>query len=138
MMELLKTSVECPAKIATNPLPGMFAATGLLSCCDLEGAIFAGEFRQQAAPQTVVIPAKAGIQYAAASRFITDFSGILDHPLSRVMTSVGGRTHTLAFSRRNAPEGLLEILAPSKQRAQGKPGVRCTRSRACSGSKHAR
>ena len=38
-----------------------------------------------------------------------------------------------AFSRRDAPEVLREILAPSKQRAQGKPGVRCTRSRACSG-----
>ena len=35
---------------------------------------------------SVVVPAKAGIQYAAASRFITSASGILDHPLSRVMT----------------------------------------------------
>src|SRR5438045_3232787 len=35
-----------------------------------------------------VIPAKAGIQYAAASRLITSTSGILDHPLSRVMTTV--------------------------------------------------
>jgi hypothetical protein len=29
------------------------------------------------------------IQYAAASRFITKASGILDHPLSRVMTAIG-------------------------------------------------
>jgi len=36
---------------------------------------------------SVVIPAKARIQYAAASRFIADASGILDHPLSRVMTA---------------------------------------------------
>jgi hypothetical protein len=33
-----------------------------------------------------VIPAKAGIQYAAASRPITIVVGILDHPLSRMMT----------------------------------------------------
>jgi hypothetical protein len=35
-----------------------------------------------------VIPAKAGIQYAAASPLIAGLSGILDHPLSRVMTAV--------------------------------------------------
>jgi len=34
-----------------------------------------------------VIPAKAGIQYAAASRIHFDVSGILDHPLSRMMTT---------------------------------------------------
>ena len=40
-------------------------------------------------------PRKRGIQYAAACRFITDCSGILDHPLSRVMTRCGtGRTVT--------------------------------------------
>jgi hypothetical protein len=32
------------------------------------------------------MPAKAGIQYAAASRFIFAVSGILDHPRSRMMT----------------------------------------------------
>ena len=37
-----------------------------------------------------------------------------------------------AFPRRDAPE-VLQNLCPSRQRAQGKPGVRCTRSRACSG-----
>src|SRR6202011_2289653 len=36
----------------------------------------------------IVIPAKAGIQYAAASQSITGGSGILDHPLSRMMTAV--------------------------------------------------
>ncbi len=36
----------------------------------------------------LVIPAKAGIQYAAASRSITTVAGILDHPLSRMMTTV--------------------------------------------------
>ena len=33
-----------------------------------------------------VIPAKAGIQYAAAPRLIISDCGILDHPLSRMMT----------------------------------------------------
>ena len=44
------------------------------------------------ATHSTVIPAKAGIQYAAASRSIARRSGILDHPLSRVMTAVNGRT----------------------------------------------
>jgi hypothetical protein len=35
----------------------------------------------------IVMPAKAGIRYAAASPYLTDVSGILDHPLSRVMTA---------------------------------------------------
>jgi hypothetical protein len=35
------------------------------------------------------MPAKAGIQYAAAHRLITTVSGILDHPLSRMMTTLG-------------------------------------------------
>jgi hypothetical protein len=41
---------------------------------------------QKDTPRTAVIPAKAGIQYAAAYRSNTS-SGILDHPLSRMMTS---------------------------------------------------
>jgi hypothetical protein len=32
-----------------------------------------------------VMPAKAGIQYAAASRFIATASGILDHPPQRAI-----------------------------------------------------
>ena len=38
----------------------------------------------------VVARLDRAIQYAAASRLITDFSGILDHPLSRMMTAVVG------------------------------------------------
>jgi hypothetical protein len=38
---------------------------------------------------STVIPAKAEIQYAVASRSITGFSEILDHPLSRVITTRG-------------------------------------------------
>jgi hypothetical protein len=40
------------------------------------------------APQQAVIPAHAGIQYSEASRFHHQRSGILDHPLSRMMTKV--------------------------------------------------
>jgi hypothetical protein len=39
--------------------------------------------------------------------------------------------HKSAFSRREAPELFMNI-APLKQRVQGKPGARCTRSRAWS------
>jgi hypothetical protein len=42
-----------------------------------------------------VIPAKAGIQYAAAPRFYRRPLGILDHPLSRMMTAMSAGTfHT--------------------------------------------
>ncbi len=47
-----------------------------------------GLLLEQSQPASV-IPAKAGIQYAAASRLIAGVSGILDHPLSRVMTTEG-------------------------------------------------
>src|ERR1700691_2232799 len=40
--------------------------------------------------------------------------------------------HTSASSPRDAPEFCVFLRAPKKQRAQGKPGARCTRSRACS------
>jgi hypothetical protein len=41
-----------------------------------------------------------GIQYAAASRFHLNFSGILDHPLSRMMTAVGVRiAHRIGWRR---------------------------------------
>jgi hypothetical protein len=36
-----------------------------------------------------VMPAKAGIQYAAPPDSISGASGILDHPLSRMMTAAG-------------------------------------------------
>ena len=52
---------------------------------------------------TAVIPAKAGIQYAAAFRFYRNCSGILDHPPSRVMTR-GGCSHRIQFS--NSPPGM--------------------------------
>ena len=46
--------------------------------------------RRRAAPHLVVIPARADIQYAAASRFHHRRAGILGHPLSRVMTLLLG------------------------------------------------
>jgi hypothetical protein len=42
-----------------------------------------------------------------------------------------------AIPRRDEPELCMKTFAP-KQRAWGMPGARCTRSRACIGSKHAR
>jgi hypothetical protein len=45
------------------------------------------------------MPAKAGIEYAAASRFIATVSGILDHPLSRMMTPSLLREMSASFSR---------------------------------------
>jgi hypothetical protein len=42
-----------------------------------------------------------------------------------------GHTH-LCIPAARCARGLLKSLPLSKQRAQGKPGVRCTRSRACS------
>jgi hypothetical protein len=70
------------------------------------------------APQKVVIPAKAGIQYAAASRIRITVSGILDHPLSRVMTAWAAlrfeyqtARHTTASPRRNPP-GLCRKFPP--------------------------
>jgi hypothetical protein len=53
-----------------------------------------------------------GIQYAAASRFYHPRSGILDHPLSRMMTpgEYGAFVfikRDFAISRRDAPEFCL-------------------------------
>jgi hypothetical protein len=98
-------------------------------------------------------PHMRGIQYAVASRFHFAFSGILDRPPSRAMTiefadgSIiiwGFRLfkqhgnlmtdlirHTPAFSRHEAPERCIMVSPLAKQRAQGKPGARRTRSLAC-------
>jgi hypothetical protein len=81
----------------------------------------------------VVIPSQAGIQYAAASRIDFDVSGILDHPLSRMMTAESAeisnrQTHLHLPAARSVRVG-AENIRP-KQRAWGMPGARCTRSRA--------
>src|SRR5215210_5440007 len=39
--------------------------------------------------------------------------------------------HTSAFSRRGAPEVCYLSSSPSNQRAQGRPGARCTRGLVC-------
>src|SRR3979490_2021488 len=39
--------------------------------------------------------------------------------------------HDFAFSRRDLPEACYRISLPSKSRAQGKPGARCTRGLVC-------
>src|SRR4030088_1450592 len=76
-------------------------------------------------------PRMRGIQYAAASRFYHRRLGILDRPPSRAMTS-GGDLAALA------PEVCYQIPALCNQRAQGRPGARCTRGLACKmGNKNA-
>src|SRR5207253_604128 len=53
------------------------------------------EFCRRSTQHTSSYPAKAGYQYAAASRFNHQASGILDHAFSRVMTSeTGGDSET--------------------------------------------
>src|ERR1700712_2352163 len=44
---------------------------------------------------SVVVSGEGGSQYAAASRLIADFSGILDHPLSRAMTALAAGARCL-------------------------------------------
>ena len=39
--------------------------------------------------------------------------------------------HASAFSRRDAPEVCVDVVPPGEQRAQGRPGARCTRGLAC-------
>ena len=51
------------------------------------------------------------------------------HGLLRFARNDGG--YTLAFSRRIAPELCWKLFALSKQRAQGRPGARCTRGLVC-------
>ena len=61
---------------------------------------------------------------------ITDVSGILVHPLSRVMTVRDAAT--TSRSRRMFCARLILNFPPSEdQRAQGMPGARCARSLAC-------
>src|SRR3954467_12277831 len=60
-------------------------------------------------PRPIVIPAKAGIQYAAACRLIIGSSAILDRPPSRAMTEWGSRVS--AFSRRECVRVVREFSA---------------------------
>jgi hypothetical protein len=80
-------------------------------------------------------PAKAGYPVRRSFSIHHQRSGILDHPLSRMMTAgcvVCSHSSNMHVSSRDAlaPE-LCMFLRLEKQRAQGKPGARCTRSRAC-------
>jgi len=45
---------------------------------------------------------------------------------------VDGSGHTSAFSRHTAPE-VYKFVRPKKERAQGRPGARCTRGLMCKG-----
>src|SRR5258708_8902125 len=69
-------------------------------------------------------PRKRGIQYAAASRLITSVSGILDHPLSRVMTTItnpfaGSAINRKKMRRKNTERTIFQtvilLLPPNRQ-----------------------
>jgi len=96
-------------------------------------------------------PRKRGIQYAADFRFHCWRLGILDHPLSRMMTAEGVAhcaARSTAHSRqkfsqiqnfkqpRVPPEFYPDRCAPGDQRAQGMPGAQCARSLVCNENKH--
>ena len=49
-------------------------------------------------------------------------------------TTIG---YASAFSRHTAPE-LCKFVRPKKERAQGRPGARCTRGLMCKGNKQKR
>jgi hypothetical protein len=71
-----------------------------------------------AAPPTAVIPAKAGIQYAASFSSITSAS---EYWMPACAGMMGG--YTSAFSRQPSPE-FCKFISSSKKRAQGRPGAR--------------
>ena len=50
---------------------------------------------------------------------------------SRRMRPPHSHKYSFAISRPDMPEVLLEISSPSIQRAQGRPGARCTRGLVC-------
>src|SRR5882672_128547 len=70
------------------------------------------------AKQTAVIPAKAGIQYTAASRLIISVSGILDRPLSRATTAWVRREPTLHHAPRHLRGRSALRIFPPALRAQ--------------------
>src|SRR5216684_5446065 len=87
------------------------------SCAGAPGDDAGGGFVTSASPQRwPSYPAKASIQYAAASRFDRKHSGILDHPLEPVI------------GRRDAPTRWLVTTAVSvvhrvKLKATARPGA---------------
>ena len=82
-----------------------------------------------AAPQRFVIPrAKRGIQYAAASRFHHWRLGVLDHPLSRVMTvenvaRVRTQMNSHAFQFQTAPTVIASEAKQSIEQRESKYGL---------------
>jgi hypothetical protein len=85
-----------------------------------------------ATPPWPSYPAKAGYPVRRSFSIHHQRSGILDHPLSRMMTAgyvACSRSSNVHVSSRDAlaPE-LCIFLRLENQRAQGMPGARCTRS----------
>jgi hypothetical protein len=89
--------------------------------------------RGHGSPITRHAPRMRGIQYAAASRFN---HGCLWNTGSPVFTGddggICGARQDFAISPQVCARFDPEFLALSYQRAQGMPGARCARSRACS------
>ena len=87
-----------------------------------------------APPTAVVLRESGGPSTPRLLGSIITVSGILDHPHSRVMTT----EYVFAISRRIAPEVCWKLFALGSQRAQGRPGARCTRGLVCNGHKEVR
>ena len=106
---------------------------GMLSCVEWLGWDLVDSpqrwLSSGARPHTSVIPAYAGIQYAAAHRLI---HWRLWNTGSPACAGDGSRrmTHLHDLAARFA-RGLPPNFSPSRQRAQGMPGARCTRGLAC-------
>jgi hypothetical protein len=100
-----------------------------------------------AAPQRAVMPRESGA--SSTPRMFASITDASEYWIARWSLSSGAHSrdpvadddgrerdvlafikHTFAISRRDTPE-LCMFLRLENQRAQGKPGARCTRSRAC-------
>jgi hypothetical protein len=77
----------------------------------------------------IVIPAKAGIQYAAAYR--SDRWRLWNTGSSAFADDSRGYDTTSRSRGLICPRLAIEFPQPSKQRAQGMPGARCTRGLVC-------
>ena len=71
---------------------------------------------------TLVIPAQAGIQYAAAFRFYRRRLGVLDRPPTRAMKAIVAGAASRSRDM-NCPSLALSFRPLVEQRAQGKPGA---------------
>jgi hypothetical protein len=83
-------------------------------------------------------PGRRGLRHCERSEAIQEpqrRAGLLRRYAPR--NDVDGARHNSAFSRQHLPE-FCKFIAPQKERAQGRPGARCTRGPVCKGSKQKR